>query len=254
MFGQSYAGWKDPGIGAGATGVRQMGMFTHKATTFTDDNGNLRTRFDPAYTNRGSEIHRIKAYRGKQELERLKKIFANLNVVNPYQNMEKTLGSQNLQVDKKAAEYEKDQFTQTQSNLLQNLRAAGGGSWAVNAIARQGQMAAKAVSAKIGKQESRNKMLAAKQSDRIQELQRKGRSIPTQFHAKKLAMLMGMTQKEYNMHQNLELGYFGIRKGVETAAAQAKQAWIGQTMSFLMKGVGGGVGKKPPVIGASTGG
>ena len=167
-------------------------------------------------------VARNRARDNKIELERLKKIWAGLDIRNPYLNMDKSF--KNLQISKKQSEFERDVFQQGQANILQNLRGVGGGSALVQSLINQGMIASKRVSANIGEQESKNQALQAQQSERIQELERKGTLIPTQFQAKKLSLLMGMTQQEMMMHRQQELQYHSIYKKVETQRRAAKAA------------------------------
>lgn len=235
MIGSSYAGWEDHGIGADATGGRAVTNRIHGL--------NLKR-----YNSAQESAARNRAYKGKVELERLKKIYSNINLTNPYKNMD--LSFQNLEVSKKKAENQRDIMQQQQSNLLQNLRAAGAGAWVASGIARQGQIAAQKISQDIGEQESRNKMLLAQQSERIQQLERKGRLIPKQFETKKLAMLMGMTQEEYNMNRQLELGYYNIKEKVKSQAQAAKMA----ATSSLFGMMAGAAGSAPAGTTGSGGG
>ena len=240
QIGQSvYAGWEDyGGYGSGAMGGRQLTNRIHKIN-------------DNRWNSAQESAARNRAYKGKVELERLKKIYSNINKNNPYQNMD--LSFQNLEVSKKEAENQRDIVQQQQSNLLQSLRAGGGGSWMAAAIDRQGQIAAQKVSASIGEQESRNRMLLAQQSERVQELERKGRLIPQQFEAKKLSLLMGMTQEEYNMNRQLELGYFNIKQKVKAQAKAAQQAANASLMSTFMSAAGAAGGGGGAATGAVDG-
>ena len=238
MFGQQYAGWVDHGFGEHATEGRAINLRTHK---IGDD------KYYSRYQNRGGREARERAYRGKQELERLKKIYSNLNVVNPYQNLEKSLSLKNLQVSKKQAENERDVFQQNQSNILNAMRSATGTSGVSSLV--QGLIRRQPTYKDLGEQESRNQMLAAQQSERINQLERKGRLIPTQFQAKKIALLMGMTQQEYNMNRQLELGYYNIRKKVESAAQAANQSALASLFGMM----GGAAGEASGGGGQGTG-
>lgn len=184
---------------------------------------------------------RKRARVNKIELERLKNIYAGLDVRNPYLDMDRSM--KNLQVQTKQAEFQKQQFQQGQANMLRGLRGSTGNSGLAvlaQSLSRQGMMSSQQVSSSIGQQESKNQMLVSQQSQRIQELERKGTQIPIQFQAKKLALLMGMTQQEMAMHRQQELQYRSIYEKVSTQAKAAQAAATAGIMGKLMGAAGSG--------------
>lgn len=177
-------------------------------------------------TNR-ENLARKNARKNKIELERLKNIYSTLRITNPYTNMEKSLRSENLQVDKKQAEFQRDMFNQGQVNMLHTLRGVGGPSGTASLAQKlltQGMIASRQASASIGEQEVQNKSLSAQQAQRLQQLERSGINLSAQFDAKKLSLLMGHTQSEYALHKKQELDYYQLyaNQKQQQQSAQAK--------------------------------
>ena len=112
----------------------------------------------------------------------LKSRFADLtnpyaSLQNQYADMENTM--EDLTVNQKQAEFEAQQFSQSQANILGNLRGAAGGSGIAalaQSLSKQGQIAAQRSAASIGQQESRNQMAAAQAAGRLQEMQARGQA------------------------------------------------------------------------------
>ena len=59
-------------------------------------------------------------------MHRLKGIYSNLDTSNPYLNMENTM--EDLTINQKQAEFQRDAFNQDQVNMLHSLRSASGSS------------------------------------------------------------------------------------------------------------------------------
>tara|TARA_R110000765_G_scaffold120713_2_gene216483 strand:- start:985 stop:1812 length:828 start_codon:yes stop_codon:yes gene_type:complete len=87
------------------------------------------------------------------------------NAQNQFANLENT--AEDLTVNTQQADFEREQFQQSQANLLQNLQGSAGGSGVAGlaqALANQGASQARSSSASIGAQESQNQALAAQQA------------------------------------------------------------------------------------------
>lgn len=84
---------------------------------------------------------------------------------NQFANLENT--AEDLTVNTQQADFEREQFQQSQANLLQNLSGAAGGSGVAGlaqSLANAGMNQARQASASIGQQESQNRALAAQQA------------------------------------------------------------------------------------------
>ena len=135
--------------------------------------------------------------KARKEMNRLKNIYGALDTSNPYMNMENKL--EDLTINQKQAQFESQQFQQSQANILDSLKgAAGGGGVAALAqqLAQQGQLAAQKSAASIGQQEATNQRLAAQESARLDTLERKGVSLQQQAEREKYGTLLGMAQQE----------------------------------------------------------
>ena len=135
--------------------------------------------------------------RARADMNRLKSVYASLDTSNPYLNMENTM--EDLTVNQQQAQFEGQQFQQSQANILNNLRGAAGGSGIAalaQSLAQQGQLNAQRASASIGQQEARNQSLAAQQAGRIQTLERQGEVMSRNMRRDQVGTLLGMSQQE----------------------------------------------------------
>ena len=181
----------------------------------------------------------------RREMEAQKKIYANMDISNPfanlqnqYTNMQNT--AEDLTVNQQQAEFERDSFQRSQANILSGFRGAAGGSGIAalaQSLAQQGQIAAQRQSASIGQQEARNQQLASTQAGRIQEMERRGQanvdqmraqgeSIAQQRELDRQGTLLGMAQAETTAYmqqaqQAQQAKWDSISSGVSNAASFA---------------------------------
>ena len=131
----------------------------------------------------------------KKRMQRLENVYANLDTSNPFENLENTM--EDLTVNQQQAQFQAQQFQQSQANIMSNLSGAAGGSGIAalaQTLAQQGQIAAQRSSASIGQQEAMNQRLAAQQAARNQELEAKGVQIQQDKEMAKQGTLLGMEQ------------------------------------------------------------
>ena len=96
------------------------------------------------------------------ELAQRRKAFENLEITNPYANLENTY--EDLTINQQQAEFMMQQNAIQRANTMQGLRTAAGGSGVAGlaqAMANQGQIAAQKASTTIGQQEAANQKAAA---------------------------------------------------------------------------------------------
>ena len=104
----------------------------------------------------------------KNQFEGLKNTYedlGDLKMQNAYENMT---------IDQRAAEFQKQQFQQSQANIMQGLQGAAGGSGIAalaQTMAQQGQVQSQQAAADIGKQERENRLRAAGAEMDIQKMQ-----------------------------------------------------------------------------------
>jgi hypothetical protein len=154
---------------------------------------------------------KAKAKKAKAELTRQEEAYRELDTSNPYMNMENTM--EDLTINQKQAQFEREQFQQSQSNILDSLRGAAGGS-GVAALAQQmaqsGQLASQRSAADIGRQEAVNQRAERAEANRLQGMEREGELWSRRKEQEKTETLFGMAQQDYATKQD--------------AVAQAKQA------------------------------
>lgn len=135
--------------------------------------------------------------KSRVEMNRLKSIYSNLDTSNPFLNMENTM--EDLTVNQKQAQFESQQFQQSQANIMTNMRGAAGGSGIAalaQSLSQQGQLNAQRSSASIGQQESSNQRLAAQQAANIQSQERRGEVMSRNMKRDQTGTLLGMSQQE----------------------------------------------------------
>jgi len=131
--------------------------------------------------------------RQKRKQKELEDIYRNIDTSNPYLNMENTM--EDLTINQKQADFERQQFQQTQANIMGNLREAAGGSGIANlaqALAQQGQIAAQKSAASIGRQEQAIQRAERAQAGQIQALERKGDVLSREMQTKQTETLLGL--------------------------------------------------------------
>tara|TARA_R110002020_G_scaffold254117_2_gene467856 strand:- start:10832 stop:11617 length:786 start_codon:yes stop_codon:yes gene_type:complete len=184
------------------------------------------------------EAARLRAEKEKRELNRLRGIYEMVDTSNPYTNMENTM--EDLTINQKQADFQRQSFQQSQSNILNTLRGAAGGSGIASlaqSLARQGQIAAQQSAASIGQQEAQNKRLAAQQAGQLQQLERQGDVYARNLKQQTYSTLMGMTQQEYLADREAQFNYFATHKKADTQV-QLKQ--MDMAMQGMKEGAEGG--------------
>lgn len=185
------------------------------------------------------------AERAKKAFKKQKDIYKNLDTSNAYEGLENQYeGMENtfedLTVNTQQAQFEKQMFQQSQANVMQGLRGAAGGSGIAalaQAMSNQAITQAQKTSASIGRQEAKNKLLAAQQAGKINQLERAGASAVDQLKAKgklasmqmeqsKQGTLLGMdAQAVQGAQQAVQAGKQMMASGLSNVIGGATQAW-----------------------------
>ena len=136
-----------------------------------------------------------KIERDKQSklLEQQKEEYKAVQFTNPYANLENVF--EDLTVNQQQAQFQARQGAQQRANIMQNLKGAAGGSGIAGlaqALANQGQLQTEKISASIGRQESANRLAAAKGAASVQMAERKGDQFVQQAEMDRQATLLGM--------------------------------------------------------------
>ena len=159
-----------------------------------------------------------KEQRANMEMARMKNMYSQLDTSNPYLNMENKM--EDLTVNQQQAQFQSQQFAQSQANIMDSMRGSAGGS-GIAALAQQlsqsGQMAAQSAAASIGQQEQANQKLAAQEESRLQGMERKGVVESRAAEQAKVEKLMGLAQDDQARARGL----------VDAANQQSEQAAAG---------------------------
>ena len=176
----------------------------------------------------------------RKEMDRLKQVYANLDTSNPFLNMENTM--QDLTINQKAAEFQKQTFQQSQANIMGGLRGAAGSSGVAalaQTLARESQLASQRAAADIGAQEARNQQLERQEASRLQGLEREGELKSREMELAKQSTLLGMSQQE-------TAAYMQQAQAAQNAKWSAISGMTGNLMKMI-PGIEGMMGddKKP---------
>ena len=143
---------------------------------------------------------------------------------NQFANLENTF--EDLTVNTQQAEFERDQFQQSQANLLQNLGGAAGTSGVAGlaqSLANAGANQARQSSASIGQQESQNRMAAAQGAAQNQMAAAQG------AQSAEMARMQGAAQQQQMIlggaasQQQMQLEGASRQQDAKLAGAQASR-------------------------------
>ena len=195
----------------------------------------------------GGRARRAEETAAQGEFDTNKTAYQNLDtsnlyagVKNQFSNLENTY--EDLTINQQQAQFEAQQNTQSQANILENLRGAAGGSGIAGlaqAMAGQSQLATQRASASIGVQEAANQRLSAGEASRIQGQERQGEATAQSMR------LQGATQArtlESSKTENLLSMSAGRLDAAKQARADAKQQVVGGIGSILGAGATAAMG------------
>tara|TARA_R100000458_G_C8176503_1_gene175080 strand:- start:112 stop:723 length:612 start_codon:yes stop_codon:yes gene_type:complete len=160
---------------------------------------------------------KAEAEKAKAEMEARKKEYAQLDTSNVYKDLENKL--EDLTINQKEAEMQNQENRQNQSQILNKMNKAAGGSGIAalaQSMANANVTAVQKASASIGEQEAANQKAAAEEASNLQEMERDGEQKSREMTKDKVGTLLGMAQQEV------------AGKNEEIAAAD-KQMWSGVT-------------------------
>ena len=201
--------------------------------------------------------------KAQAEMEKRKKEFeaqdtSNIyaDVRNPYENISTENVYEDLTVNQQQAQFQAQQFQQSQANIMANLQGAAGGSGVAalaQSLANQGQIAAQQASASIGQQEAANQRLMAQGEQdvlRREQLKLKG--------AQDAEMLrLGGIEQQRAAEKEKAMAMMGLATGGLTSANQAvaaARAQQQQATSSLIGVAAGGLTGAAGGVGGEAGG
>jgi len=152
--------------------------------------------FGAAKANREKKKAEKEAKKAKKALDAQMEIYKNLDTSNPYLNMENTM--EDLTINQKQAQFQAQQFQQSQANIMNSMRGAAGSSGIgalAQSLAQQGQIATQQASASIGMQEAQNQAAKAQMAGQIQAREREGDVYSRRLKQEQAETLLGMEQQ-----------------------------------------------------------
>jgi len=170
----------------------------------------------------------------REEQRKMRKEYENLDtsnlaagVRNPYQNLENVF--EDLTVNQQQAQFQAQQFQQSQANIMQSLQGAAGGSGIAGlaqTLANQGLLSAQKSSASIGMQEAQNQRMAAQGAARVQQLEGQG-----EMYAEKMRQAGAREARGLEYQKTSTL--FGMAQQREAAANEARRQAKADQMSAI---------------------
>mgnify|MGYP003128231222 CR=1 FL=1 len=165
------------------------------------------------------------AKKSEAERKRQEDAYRSLDTSNPYMNMENTM--EDLTINQRQSQFQREQFQQSQANILDSLRGSAGGS-GVAALAQQlaqsGQLASQQAAADIGRQEAANQRAERAMAGNLQQQEREGDIYSRNLKRQQTETLFGMAQQRAAADQ--------------TSLAEARQA----KMDAITGGITGAAG------------
>ena len=178
--------------------------------------------------------------KAKKELQAQMRAYKALDTSNPYLNMENTM--EDLTINQKQAEFQAQQFSQSQANIMEGLRGAAGSSGIAalaQSLAGQGQLASQKAAASIGQQEAANQRAERAMAGQIQSKERAGDVYARGLQWDKTSTLLGMSQQKAAAAQKR----LGDARAAKTSAITGAISGIGKAaMGGLEAGAFGGGG------------
>lgn len=148
---------------------------------------------------------------------------------------------EDLTVNQQQAQFQRQQFQQSQANILDSLRGVAGGSGVASlaqSLAQQGQIAAQQSSATIGAQEATNQTLRQQEAGRLQSLEREGDVYSRDLERQQVGTLLGMSQAE-------TAAYGQARAQATQSKFDAISGGVGGMVNIGVAGLEAGVFDKP---------
>tara|TARA_B100000424_G_scaffold81965_1_gene61406 strand:- start:7270 stop:7917 length:648 start_codon:yes stop_codon:yes gene_type:complete len=150
---------------------------------------------------------RLQAEQAQARLDQQREMLNMLDTSNPYTNLENSL--EDVTVNLKEAEMQRDMLAQSQANTLDQLRQGAGTSGIAalaTALAQRGDLQAQKIGAQVGKQEAAINLAAAKQAQANQTAERQGEVMSRQMEFGKLESQMGIDLQLLANAQALQAG------------------------------------------------
>ena len=191
-------------------------------------------------------LERQKAARARVEEQKAR--YAQYQFQNPFEGMENPF--EDLKVSTEAADFQMEQAAQQRANIMAGLRGAAGASGIAGlaqALANQGVIQARQVSADIARQEAAGQLAMAKGAMAVDQLERQGQAAVQQAESAREATILGMeygaltgaNQAVQQASQNqMYQGVAGMQMGQQNLLALASLSGVDGPLSNLFGGGG----------------
>ena len=150
---------------------------------------------------------RLQSEQAQARLDQQREMLNMLDTSNPNTNLENNL--EDVTVNLKEAEMQRDMLAQSQANTLDQLRQGAGTSGIAalaTALAQRGDLQAQKIGAEVGKQEMAINLAAANQAQANQTAERQGEVMSRQMEFGKLESQMGIDLQLLANAQALQAG------------------------------------------------
>lgn len=201
--------------------------------------------------NKAGRTARAQQAKARKEMQKQKAAYGAMDTSNIYANVQNQFSdmstenfAEDLTVNQQQAQFEAEQGAQNRANIMQGMQGAAGGSGIASlaqAMANQGQMAARQASASIGQQESRNqqmKVAGAQDVQRRRELERQGEASAEGLRLGGAAAARGLEYQKQEGLMGLAAGELSATNEAVAAAKAQRAGGISQIIGGVASGVG----------------
>jgi len=182
----------------------------------------------------------------RELLEEQKDKYRQFEFKNPYADMKNQFAGmenfyEDMQVDMRAANFQKEQGQQQRANIMQTLRGSAGSSGVAGlaqAMANQGQLQTQQIAAGISQQERSNNLMSRQGAMTLQQMERQGAGQADMTQRGGAAMVQSAEMGRQSTLLGIEYGGMaGANAGVQSAYAN-QMAGFGAQASMLNSQVG----------------
>ena len=194
------------------------------------------------------QLERYNEEQGVQRelLEEQKDKYRQFEFKNPYADMKNQFAGmenfyEDMQVDMRAANFQKEQGQQQRANIMQTLKGSAGSSGVAGlaqAMANQGQLQTQGIAAGISQQERQNSLMSRQGAMTLQQMERQGAGQADMTQRGGAAMVQSAEMGRQSTLLGIEYGGMaGANAGVQSAYAN-QMAGFGAQASMLNSQVG----------------
>ena len=182
------------------------------------------------------------AKKAAAEKARMQEILSNVDTSNPFEGMTNPYAGlentqEDLTVNQQEADFQAQQFAQSQANIMEGLRGSAGSSGIAalaQSLAKQGSLSAQKSSASIGKQEAANQAAAAREAGRLQSQEAKGDfDVAQQVAQGEASSQQRELTKQKTLYDAAQQDATNATAAAANAQASKDQAWSGAISSGI---------------------